>query len=167
MHEREGMNVESRKQTYIATLALIVSIISLAVTYINEYRENLEIVADSINIVSVDSDKRIVNCEIEIIVANTSQHTVPLLRYKAYKVSSGFKNPAKEIQVTTEPEFPLTLISGGAEKILLKCEYSLDNDVINIKNKKELYEFLKKQWISIRIYTAKSSPYTATARFEN
>lgn len=159
--------MENRKQTYIAALALIVSVISLVITYINEYRENIEIVADDINIVSIDVDNNTIDCEIDIIVANTSQHTVPLLKYKAYKSYSSFKQ-SKELEVITEPEFPLTLISGGAEKILLKCVYKMDDDtLINIKNKKELFEILKKQCISVRIYTSKSSPYTVNARFKN
>ena len=58
--------MESRKQTYIAAFALIVSIISLAITYINEYRENLEVVAENISIVSTDTENNILNCEIEL-----------------------------------------------------------------------------------------------------
>ena len=84
--------MESRKQTYIAAFALIVFIISLAITYINEYRENLEVVAENISIVSTDTENNILNCEIELIVANTSRHTVPLIKCKAYKTYSGLKS---------------------------------------------------------------------------
>ena len=52
--------------------------------------------------------------------------------------------------------------------MLLKFQYQLDNvDLSSINNEQELYEILKKQWVSIRIYTTKSNPYYANARFGN
>lgn len=124
--------MESKNQTYIAGCALAVSIISLIVTIvmaINQYKENIEVVSDKIYIAELNLENGTIGCEIDVIVANTS-HTTSLLKSEAYQSFSGFKSSEK-ISVTTVPDMPLTLIQGGAEKIVLCCEYQLDDTEIS------------------------------------
>ena len=162
--------MENKKQTYIAGCALAVSIISLIVTIvmaINQYKENIEVVSDKLYISELNLEDGTIACEIDIIVANTSHTTTSLLKAKAYKSFSGFKS-SKELIVTTMPDMPLTLIQGGAEKIVLCCQYQLDDaEVAALKSGGTISEILVNQWISIRVYSARGTCYSSSARFEN
>lgn len=159
---------ESKKQTLIATMALIVSIISLVATIIiahNEYKENVEVIPEHINIVSADLDDKVLNCEIELIVANTSHSSVSIIKAKVYKTYSGFKE-SEEMNIVLPDEWPITLIAGGAAKISLKCEYKLDEKELSaIQSSSELDNIFEKRWLSVRIYTTKTSPYYGNAKF--
>ena len=162
--------MESKKQTYIAGCALAVSIISLIVTTItaiNQYKENIEVVSDKIYITELNLENGTIDCEIDVIVANTSHSTTSLLRSDAYRSFPGFKSSEK-LQVSTAPDMPLTLIQGGAEKIVLYCQYRLDDTEISaLKGGGSFSDVLAKQWISIRVYSAKGACYSSAARFEN
>ncbi len=160
---------ESKKQTYIATMALVVSIISLAVTIImafNEYKENVEVIPGNIHIISVDMDNKVLNCEIEVIVANVSHSSVPIISAKVYKTGSGLKK-AEEMNISLPDEWPITLIAGGAEKTIIQCEYKLNDDEISaLQSYSGIDEAFGKQWLSVRIYTTKPSPYYGNAKFK-
>lgn len=160
---------ESKKQTYIASLALVVSIISLAVAIImaiNEYKENIEVIPGNIQIISADMDKKVLNCEIEVIVANESHSSVPIIRARVYKTGPGLKK-AEEMNISLPDEWPITLIAGGAEKTKIQCEYKLSDDEVSaLLSDNGIDEAFEKQWLSVRIYTTKSSPYYANAKFK-
>ena len=161
---------ETKKQTHIAILALIVSIISLAVTIIialNEYRENVEVIPRNIRIISLDMEKKVLNCEIDVIVANVSHSSVPIIDAKVYKTGSGFEK-AEKIKMSLPDEWPITLIAGGAEKIIIQCEYPLSDDEISaLQSDSRIDKAFEKQWLSVRIYTTKSSPYYGTVEFDD
>lgn len=162
--------MESKKQTYIAGCALAVSIISLIVTIVmavNQYKENIEVVSDKIYITELNLENGTIGCEIDVIVANTSHTTTSLLKSEAYKSFSGFKSSEK-LTVTTTPDMPLTLIQGGAEKMVLCCQYQLDDtEISGLKSGENISDILANQWISVRVYSAKGTCYSSSARFKN
>ncbi|MBE6688897.1 MAG: hypothetical protein E7588_06420 [Ruminococcaceae bacterium] len=157
--------MEARKQTYISILALIVSVVSLVTTYYLEYRENLEVIGENIEIVSTDFDNSLVECKAEVIVANLSRHTVPLTKLQLYKIHSGFKD-AERIHEYFCPDLPLTLVSGGVERVTITFQYKLSSDEMkDIKNKAELLEYFDGRTMSIRFNTAKTKTYSTNMKF--
>lgn len=162
--------MESKKQTYIAGCALAVSILSLIVTVIvaiSQYTENIEVVSHNFYITELNLDNGTIDCKIEVIVANTSHSTISLLRAKAYRMFSGFKS-SEELVVSTVPDMPLTLIQGGAEKIVLYCQCKLDETEISaLKDGGNILDIMAKQSISIQVYSAKGSCYSSVARFKD
>lgn len=160
---------ESKKQTHIATMALVVSILSLAVTIImafNEYKENVEVIPGNIRVISMDTENKVLNCEVEVIVANASHSSVPIISAKVYKTSSGLKK-AEEMTISLPDEWPITLIAGGAQKTVIKCEYKLSDDEISaLQSDGGINDAFRKQWLSVRIYTTKPSPYYGNAKFK-
>ena len=159
--------MESRQKNKIAIYALIVSILSLAMTIIMaiyQYKENIEIVVDTVKITDINLDSYEMDCQFDIIIANTSHSTTSLLRSKGYKTYSGFR-ASKELKIWMEPSLPITLIQGGAEKITMKCQYLLDDEeAAAIKSGKTISDVLDGHWVSIRLYTAKNHIYYANAK---
>lgn len=162
--------MEKKKQTYISGCALAVSVLSLVVTIVmavNQYKENIEVITDKMYVSVIDLESGILDCEIEVIAANTAHTTISLLRTAAYKPVSGFK-AAEELIISTEPDMPLTLIQGGAEKMVFHCQYQLDESAIAaLESGQSISDILAKEWISVRVYSAKGTCYSSTARFEN
>ena len=59
------------------------------------------------------------------------------------------------------------LIAGGAEKTIIQCEYKLNDDEISaLQSYSGIDEAFGKQWLSVRIYTTKPSPYYGNAKFK-
>ncbi len=159
--------MEERKQTYIAAWALVVSIISLAVTVIiaiNQYKEKIEVVAEKVYIESSNIDDGYIDCRIELIVANTSNNTVSLVKSDIYRSYPGFR-ASEEIEVSMQPGLPLTLIHGGAERVTMCCKYYLSEEDKNaVQNGTDLSHILQGKWLSVRIYSAKGKCYSIPAR---
>ena len=162
--------MESKKQTHIAGWALVVSILSLAVTTImaiNQHKENIEVVVEKFFITEVNLEENLINCELEVIVANTSHTTTSLLKAKAYRNHSGLK-AMEELDVSTTPVMPITLIQGGAERMVMHCQYRLDETEVAILNNNDSpLQALDGQRISVRVYSAKGATYISSARFDN
>ena len=162
--------MENKKQTYISELALVVSIVSLIVTIViavKQYKENIIVVTDKFSISNIDLENGIVDCNIDVIVANTSLRTASLLRYKVQRSSAGLK-AAKEIESTASKELPLTLIQGSAEKLTIYCRYALQpEEILALSNGGSITHILKKCWIGIQFDSAKEKTYFSTARFED
>lgn len=164
--------MENKQQNRISICALVVSIISLLVTIImsyNQYKENIQAVVETTNITSIDVNSRIVNCQAEIIVANTSHSTTSLIRSECYKMYPGFFAPGpKKLKYSLDPNLPITLFQGGAEKITVKCQYPLDdNELSAIKNGKNVSTALSDHIISIRLYSANNHEFGTNVRFND
>lgn len=162
--------MESKKQTIVAILALIVSILSLLVSISvarRQYQEIIEVVAGPCYINDMDLESGIINGQAEVIVANTSYFTTSILRSKVLSSQPGF-NPAIEIDSTLEAQLPITLIQGGAEKISFSFQFLLDDETIDkLKNGEDYASSLKGCFISIQFYSAKNHNYYASIRIKD
>lgn len=162
--------MESGLQRKISICALIVSILSLAftvITSIYQYKENIEVVVGAFDIVAIDLDDRSIECQVEIIVANASHATTSLLQIKGYIYHPGFQ-PAEPVEVELHPNLPITLVQGGAERLVANCKYSLNDEQLSALERNEnIQTVLKDDSISIRLFSTKDKCYYANARFEN
>ena len=154
--------MESKKQTIVAILALIVSTLSLAVSIFvarSQYLENIEVVSGPCNITNMDLERGIISCRAEVTVANTSYSTTSILRSEVYSSRSGF-HPSKQLDSSLESKLPITLIQGGAEKISFTFQLLLDNEtLLNMNGNEDFAVALKKYNVSIRFYSAKNHCY--------
>lgn len=162
--------MESKKQTIVAILALIVSTLSLVVSIFvarSQYQENIEVVAGPCYISDMDLESGIINGQAEVIVANTSYSTTSILRSEVFSSQSGF-NPDKQSDSSLRAELPITLIQGGAEKISFSFQFLLDDEtIVKLKNGEDFASSLKKYHISIRFYSAKNHCYSANIHIKD
>lgn len=159
---------ESKKQTYLATIAIIISVLSLLTTIIiatNEYKENIEVVVDDISVSGIDNG--VAKCDITVIVANTSHSTTSLIDAEIYTAYVGLR-ASEIIENACISDLPITILQGGANRVTVTCEYPLDIEDQNaLAAGEQLSVVLKNQMISIRFYSAKRHMYSSIARFEN
>lgn len=155
----------------ISTAALIVSILSLAATIlltVAEYKENIEVVTGKVFISSVDLDDRIIYCEVELLVANPSRTSTSVLYAKGYKYFPGFR-ATEEFNISAEPDLPIMLIQGDAEKIIVQCQYPLEEEeLLALQNGTNPSDALDGYGMQIRIYSIKNKMYSdSVIRFDN
>lgn len=157
---------ESKKQTYLATIAIIISVLSLLTTIIiatNE--ENIEVIVDDISVSAIDNG--VAKCDITVIVANTSHSTTSLIDAEIYTAYVGLR-ASEKIENAYISDLPITILQGGANRVTVTCEYPLDIEDQNaLAAGEQLSVVLKNQMISIRFYSAKQHMYSSIARFEN
>lgn len=145
--------MESKKQTIVAILALIVSTLSLVVSIFvarSQYQENIEVVAGPCYISDMDLESGIINGQAEVIVANTSYSTTSILRSEVFSSQFGF-NPDKQSDSSLRAELPITLIQGGAEKISFSFRSLLDDENPHIWKSSSTWwmkcAILRKRWL--------------------
>lgn len=157
--------MESKKQTIVAILALIVSTLSFAVSVFvarSQYLEKIEVVADPCYITDIDLESGIVSCQAKVIAANTSHSTTSVLRGEVYSSQSGFHS-SHQLESSLGAQLPITLIQGGAEKLLFTFQFLLDDETIGrLKDGEGFAETMKRYYISIRLYSAKNHLYSTS-----
>ena len=155
--------MESKKQTTVAILALIVSTLSFAVSVFvarSQYLERIEVVAGPCYVTDMNLESGTVSCQAEVIAANTSHSTTSVLRGAVYSSQSGFRS-SDQLESSLGAQLPITLIQGGAEKVSFTFQFSLDDETIGqLKDGGDSVEAMKKYRISIRFYSAKNRLYS-------
>lgn len=124
--------MESKKQTIVAILALIVSTLSFAVSVFvarSQYLEKIEVVAGPCYVTDIDLEGGIISCQSEVIAANTSHSTTSILGGEVYSSQSDFRS-SDQLDSSLGVQLPNTLIQGGAEKLPFTFQFLLDGPVI-------------------------------------
>lgn len=162
--------MESKKQTTVAILALIVSTLSLAVSIFvarSQYLERIEVVSGPCYITDINLETGIISCRSEVTVANTSYSTTSILRSGVYSSQSGF-HPSKQLNSSLETKLPITLIQGGAEKVSFTFRFSLDDETsLSINSGEDFSTALQKYYISVRLYSAKNHCYSTNIHIKD
>lgn len=157
------------KNKLLTYAPIIISILSLLVSIFMariQFTENIEVVNGEITITSVNIDDKIMECKVDIIVANTAYSTTSLLNTKVYKNYVGFRS-SEQIVIQTDPDMPITLTQGSAAKISVKCRYPLEEEeILEFSNCGDIIVALNSRSLSIRLYSAKDKTYYTNAYFD-
>lgn len=152
----------NNKQLQISKLALFVSALSLllsAAIAFNQYKEKVEVVMDELRVASIDFEEGYVTFEADVILANTSQSTISLMRSDVYV------NGNKQ-KITTTPDMPISLVQGYAEKVMVNFRYKLSaEEQAALKKGEQPAEALKKAGASLRFFSARKKSYSVYLRF--
>lgn len=141
-----------------ATIALIISTLSLVLSAyfgFRDFKEKAVVLVNDIEVDAVDLERgNYIDFSAEVIVANISKTTMSFIKASAYV---GWN----ECELLNTPEIPITLVQGYADKIKICFRYPLSKEQVEeLVSGNEIDEVLSHKTISIHLQSARNKSFS-------